>query len=475
MFSYVDCAGGGAIGPTPPPTPTPDAPVYLQAMKLHTFSVADMMKQENQLAFRSSVAAAQNDRKGFGLQFHHVVILNVCPIPVVPEDYDAAERMQNSFVDACPLRRRRRRLVSHGGKVVGLEDGLDAPTSASHFVSRLQGNVPVPSMPPTAFRGMLATDASTSSARVAPSTVGWIAQTLRRLFGVEERLLSTNSTNTSSAVSPGPAASGGGNSTGSAAASRNGTTTTSSGRGNGTSATPAPTVSNAIFDDSSSSTMTFNSSKGCIIEYQIDYSTVWLDERDNILAWMDCQSQAAADRSACGGLKALESRKRWASSLVAEFRYYGLAQGSQATGGMVRMETGWAKYVAPVFTVAPTPASGNRRGKKSLEYIDDSELDDGMPSATKIVICAICGFALLRTTYAKVKVCLDKEKKRQVRKRKHHERALRMGWVKNAENPAEEARKAAEAAAKAKQGAAPAGGGLAGAAAAAAAAKKLHG
>jgi hypothetical protein len=43
---------------------------------------------------------------------------------------------------------------------------------------------------------------------------------------------------------------------------------------------------------------------------------------------------------------------------------------------------------------------------------------------------------LCKATYDKTKECLQKEKSRQVRKRKHEERAIRMGW-KKADEPDE--------------------------------------
>lgn len=491
MFSYVDCAGGGAFGPTPPPTPTPDAPVYLQAVKMMAFTVEDMKSEANQVAFKSAIAEALN----FGVRYYMVDILNVCP---AIWNYDAAERMETSFADACPRRRlnslaeRRRALVQTAQRVSyarreGGEDFVEQVKTASSWglaqralQSRILAgnssdgalNATIPTPNPTSVPVMLnATTPTPYPASVSVNTSAAVSGT--------SNTTASGATVVSSAAAAADAA---------AAAAANAdflAATTSAGE--------------AAAGEAAATTVVYSSnSSGIIIEYQIDYSEVWLDERDNILDWMDCQNPEKSNGIKCGmrcgpdkfrtvvnaqgNLEVLScqafyggenkcknvastagSQCMWSAVMKRNLPYYGL---NLPPGATMAVETSWAKYVSPVYTNAPTPASAGRRGKKDYVYENDELLDDGMPSGMKIAFCSILGAILLHVVYGKVKVCLDKEKKRQVRKRKHHERALRMGWVKGAENPVEEAKKAAALAAKQN-------GGMAGLAAAQAAAHKL--
>jgi hypothetical protein len=467
------------------------------------YSVEDMHDSSNQKAFRSAVAEAL----GVGVRYYMVDILNVCPFTY---SYDANERLELSFTDACP----RRRLASHDGRqrqllqtaqrvaMERMEGGdefvLRARDSSSWAMvhNRFRSRVLVDNT--TSTSASSAADMSSSNSSAASGATSGATSGAADGATTSTAASTTASSNSTTASGTTIAASGNGTTVGTEAGgyayyyygalTREEQLKKGAGEddadGNSTSGTGgvgtiggdgAGTVGGADGDGdglgtgagkgtSTGTVFNYNSNfSGCVIEYQVDYSEVWLDERDNIEAWMDCQNPSKLNRLKCGGVRnARLSQERWAQKLLQQMPYYGLYMRKSDT---LTVETSFAKYVAPVYTNAPTPSSGGRRGKVKAVFESDELLDDGTPSGMKIAFCAILGAMLLRVVYGKVKVCLDKEKKRQVRKRKHHERALRMGWVKNAENPAEDARKALMA----KQ----ANGGMAGAVSAANMAHKL--
>jgi hypothetical protein len=247
------------------------------------FTVEDMKSEANQVAFKSAIAEALN----FGVRYYMVDILNVCP---AIWNYDAAERMETSFADACPRRRlnslaeRRRALVQTAQRVSyarreGGEDFVEQVKTASSWglaqralQSRILAgnssdgalNATIPTPNPTSVPVML--NATTPT----PYPVSVSVNTSAAVSGTSNTTASGATVVSSAAAAADAAAAAAANADFLAA-------TTSAGE--------------AAAGEAAATTVVYSSnSSGIIIEYQIDYSEVWLDERDNILDWMDCQN-----------------------------------------------------------------------------------------------------------------------------------------------------------------------------------------
>ena len=142
------------------------------------------------------------------------------------------------------------------------------------------------------------------------------------------------------------------------------------------------------------------------MSYSIDFSDVWEAEEVSLKAAMNPKS--AADAAAYGIMLADE-----------------LTAANIPTAYMDLQTSAWTKWVPPADNTGQPKLRRNR--------IAEPTLDDGQPSTSKLGLLSLFGILLLKTIFDKVKVCLESERRRQVRKRKHEERAIRMGWKKIAE------------------------------------------
>jgi hypothetical protein len=168
---------------------------------------------------------------------------------------------------------------------------------------------------------------------------------------------------------------------------------------------------------SSAPTEDLSSIPGVVVSYSIDFTDIWEEEQSSLKASMNPKS--AADAAA-----------------------YGVMLADQLTA--VDIPTSYIDLTTSSWTKWEPPDDGTGPAKLRRKRLVETEVSDGQPSSTKLGLLSFFGILLLKTTHDKVKVCLENERRRQVRKRKHEERAIRMGWKKPEEQLPEQAKDAVD-------------------------------